>query len=422
MGEESADKENNHHRLTMMQAFMASALKKWGYAPQVYELLKEPLRTLTVRIPIKLDSGVTKTFTGFCVQHSDATGPGIGGVKFHPEVTEKDVQAQAIWTSLQAGVLDIPYGGASGAIVCNPKELSFREFEALSRGYIRALISFIGPKKEFIAPEAVPNTQIMAWMLDESSKVKTNESPGFVRGELLGLGGSFGREAAVGIGITIAAKSGAKRVKLPLEKAGAIIHGFGNVGTYVAKTLNAAGAKIVGISDGHGALYDPDGLDVEDLMDRRDSFGMVTNLFKKSISKNELLAEDCDIIVDSSRSPYVRTARDVEPIQADIYIEVGMEKISAEASARLHQRGTCVIPGLWTSAAGPALSYLKGIQNNQGYAWTEEEVKNKLEEKLKEALTSMVDIAHSHRVTMHEAAHMIGIQKLVNASRLRGWI
>ncbi|WP_193556998.1 Glu/Leu/Phe/Val family dehydrogenase [Salicibibacter halophilus] len=425
MGKESvvdSDKEKSHDRLTIMQELIASALEKWGYTSQVYELLKQPLRTLTVRIPIKMDSGETKTFTGFRVQHSDAIGPGIGGVRFHPEVTEKDVQAQAIWTSLQAGVIDIPYGGASGAIVCNPKELSFRELEALSRGYVRAIISFIGPTKDVIAPDAITNTQIMAWMLDEFSQLKTNHSPGFISGKPLILGGSLGREAAVGKGIVIAAKATAKRIKLPLEKARAIIHGFGNVGTYVAQTLNDAGVKIVGISDGHGALYDPDGLDVDYLMDRRDSFGMVTNIFKKSISKDELLAEDCEMIVDSSRDPNELTAHDAETVKAGIYIETGRGKISEEASARLHHHGTCVIPGLLTNAANTALSYLERVQNNQDYAWMEEEVNQALEGLLEEALTSIVDVSNKRNVNMHEAARMAGIQKLANASRLRGWV
>ncbi|QQK79837.1 Glu/Leu/Phe/Val dehydrogenase [Salicibibacter cibi] len=425
MGEESvvdSDEEKSHHRLTIMQELMVSSLKKWGYGSQVHALLKEPLRTLAVRIPIKLDSGKTKIFTGFRVQHNDAIGPGIGGVRFHPEVTEIDVQAQAMWTSLQAGVIDIPYSGASGAIVCNPMELSFRELEALSRGYVRAIISFIGPTKDVIAPDAGTNTQMMAWMLDECSQLKTDHSPGFMSGKSLILDGSPGREAAVGKGISITAKSAVKRRKLSLGKASAIIHGFGNVGTYVAKTLNDAGVTIVGISDGHGALYDPDGLDVDYLMDRRDSFGMVTNLFKKSISKNELLAKDCDIIVDSSRDQKKLTSQDVETIKAGIFIEAGKGKITGEASARLHQRGTCVIPDLLTSAANTATSYFGCVQSNQGYVWTEEEVNHKLEEILERALTLIVDASHSRSVNMHEAAHMIGIQKMAAASRLRGWV
>ncbi|QQK75988.1 Glu/Leu/Phe/Val dehydrogenase [Salicibibacter cibarius] len=420
MGGESeldSDKEKSH-RLTIIQALMASSLKKWGYGPQVHALLKEPLRTLAVRIPIKLDSGETKIFTGFRVQHNDAIGPGIGGVRLHPEVTEKDVQAQAIWTSLQAGVIDIPYGGASGAIVCNPMELSFRELEALSRGYIRAIVSFIDPTKDVIAPDGVTNTQIMAWILDECSRLKTDHSPGFISGNPLILDGSLGREAAVGKGISIIAKSAAKRKKLPLEKTCAIIQGFGNVGTYVANTLNDAGVTIVGISDGHGALYDPEGLDVGDLMDRRDSFGMVTNVFKKSISKHELLAKDCDLIVDSSGDQKKLTTQDVEAIKASIFIEAGKGKITGEASERLHQRGTCVIPVLLTGAANTAVSYLEGVQKN---IWTEE-VHNKLEEMLERALTFIVDASYNHDVNMHEAAQMIGIQKLAVASCLRGWV
>ncbi|SDI29546.1 Glu/Leu/Phe/Val family dehydrogenase [Natribacillus halophilus] len=415
-------KEKSRHTFALTQDIIASALQKWGYQTEVYELLKEPLRTLAVRIPIKMDNGETKVFSAFRVQHSDAVGPGIGGVRFHPEVTEKDVQAQAIWASLQAGIIDIPYGGASGAIVCNPMEMSFRELEALSRGYVRALVSFIGTSKDVIAPDAVTNTQVMAWMLDEYSQLKADDTPGFIIGKPVILGGSLGREAAVAKGVAITAKSAAKRLNLPLKGARAVIHGFGNVGTYVAKALEEAGVSIVGISDGHGALHDANGLDVDYLLDRRDSFGMVTNLFKKSISKKELLEVNCDMIIDSSRDTGIITSLSVDTITARLFIETGRHKISQEATARLHEQGTCVIPNLLTSAGNTAISYLEGVQNNQGYYWTEEEVNDKLQEILENALTSVYDLSRKRKVDMHEAAYMTGVQKLAEASRFRGWV
>ncbi|MBB6449009.1 glutamate dehydrogenase [Geomicrobium halophilum] len=415
-----ADSKGHRHEFTKAQEVIHYALEQWGYPFEVYELLREPLRTLTVRIPVKMDDGRTEVFTGYRVQHNDAVGPALGGVRFHPEVMEDDVKSAAIWASLQSGLVDIPYGGASGAIVCNPTKLSFRELEALSRGYIRAIIPSIGSTKDVITPDAVTNTQVMAWMLDEYSQFSALDPSGFMTGKPV-LGGSLGREVALAKGAAIIAKEAAKQENIQLKNGRVVIHGFGNVGTYVAKELVEQGVKIVGVSDGYGALHDEDGLDVDYLLDRRDSFGMVTNLFKNSISKEQLLGVDCDLIIDASRDR-VMTPKTVKSIKADLLVETGKRTISEEASAQLHEQGTTVIPHVLTSAGNKVLSYLEGVQNHQGYYWMEEEVNEKLQQIMENALSVVYEHSRKRKMDMQQAAYMIGIHKHAESCRLRGWI
>src|SRR5690625_2643996 len=242
--------ENNQkNMLTETQAIVKDALDRLGYPNEVYELLKDPIRMLTVRIPIKMDDGSTKVFTGYRAQHNDAIGPTKGGVRFHPEVSEIEVSALAIWMSIKSGIMDLPYGGGKGGIICDPRELSFRELEALSRGYVRAISQFVGPTKDIPAPDIFTNSQIMAWMMDEYSHIDELNSPGFITGKPIVLGGSHGRESATAKGVTICIEEAAKKRDFELEGAGVVVQGFGNAGSFLAKFLHEAGAKVVGISE-----------------------------------------------------------------------------------------------------------------------------------------------------------------------------
>src|SRR5699024_10125841 len=239
---------------------------------EVYELFKDSLRMIKVRIPVRMDDGAIKVFTGFRAQHNDAVGPTKGGVRFHPEVTETEVNALAIWMSLKAGIVDLPYGGSKGGIICDPREMSSRELEGLSRGYVRAISQFVGPTKDIPAPDVFTNSQIMASMMDEYSRIDEFNNPGFITGKAIVLGGSHGRESATAKGVTIVINEAARKRELDLEGSRIVVQGFGNAGSFLAKFLHEAGAKVVGISDAYGALHDPEGLDIDYLLDRRDSF------------------------------------------------------------------------------------------------------------------------------------------------------
>ena len=278
----------NLNLFTSTQKVIGEALNKLGYDEAMYELLKEPLRMLTVRIPVKMDDGTTKVFTGYRAQHNDAVGPTKGGVRFHPMVTEDEVKALSMWMTLKCGIVDLPYGGGKGGVICDPREMSMGELERLSRGYVRAVSQVVGPTKDIPAPDVFTNAQIMAWMMDEYSRIDEFNSPGFITGKPIVLGGSQGRDRATAEGVTIVIQEAAKKRGFELKGSRIVIQGFGNAGSFLAKFMHDLGAKVIGISDAHGALHDPNGLDVDYLLDRRDSFGTVTTLFENTIKNKEL--------------------------------------------------------------------------------------------------------------------------------------
>jgi glutamate dehydrogenase len=403
------------------QTVIKEALEKLGYQESMYELLKEPLRVLTVRIPIRMDNGEVKVFTGYRAQHNDAVGPTKGGIRFHPEVTEDEVKALSIWMSLKAGIVDLPYGGGKGGIICDPREMSFRELERLSRGYVRAISQLVGPTKDIPAPDVFTNSQIMAWMMDEYSRIREFDSPGFITGKPIALGGSHGRETATAKGVTICIREAAKRRGIDIKGARVVIQGFGNAGSYLAKFMHDAGAKVIGISDAYGALHDPDGLDIDYLLDRRDSFGTVTKLFTNTITNKELLELDCDILVPAAIENQI-TGENAHNIKAKIVVEAANGPTTLEATKILTERDILLVPDVLASAGGVTVSYFEWVQNNQGYYWTEEEVEEKLEKVMVRSFESVYSLHQSRRVNMRLAAYMVGVRKMAEASRFRGWV
>lgn len=415
------EKQESMNLLTSTQSVIKDALEKLGYPDSMYELLKEPLRVLTVRIPVRMDNGEVKVFTGYRAQHNDAVGPTKGGIRFHPEVTEDEVKALSIWMSLKAGIVDLPYGGGKGGIICDPREMSFRELERLSRGYVRAISQIVGPTKDIPAPDVFTNSQIMAWMMDEYSRIREFDSPGFITGKPIALGGSHGRETATAKGVTICIREALKRRGIQLEGARVVVQGFGNAGSYLSKFMHDAGAKVIGISDAYGALYDPNGLDIDYLLDRRDSFGTVTKLFTNTITNKELLELECDILVPAAIENQI-TAANAHNIKASIVVEAANGPTTLEATKILTERGILLVPDVLASAGGVTVSYFEWVQNNQGYYWSEEEVEEKLEKVMVRAFENVYTLAQTRRVDMRLAAYMVGVRKMAEASRFRGWV
>ncbi|CAN7232655.1 MULTISPECIES: Glu/Leu/Phe/Val dehydrogenase [Rossellomorea] len=411
----------NLNLFTSTQHVINDALSKLGYTEEMYELLKEPIRMLTVRIPVRMDDGSIKVFTGYRAQHNDAVGPTKGGVRFHPEVDEEEVKALSMWMSLKCGIVDLPYGGGKGGIICDPRTMSFTELEKLSRGYVRAISQIVGPTKDIPAPDVYTNSQIMAWMMDEYSRLRENDSPGFITGKPIVLGGSQGREKATAQGVTICIEQAAKKRGIDIKGARVVIQGFGNAGSFLAKFMNDAGAKVIAISDAHGALHDPAGLDIDYLLDRRDSFGTVTTLFENTISNKELLELECDILVPAAISNQI-TEENVYDIKASIVVEAANGPTTFEATRILSERGILLVPDVLASAGGVTVSYFEWVQNNQGYYWTEEEVNEKLYAKLVEAFNNVYETSQNRRVNMRLAAYMVGARKMAEASRFRGWV
>lgn len=418
---QAEQQEESLNLLTSTQVVIKEALEKLGYTEEMFELLKEPLRLLTVKIPVRMDDDTVSVFTGYRAQHNDAVGPTKGGVRFHPEVNEDEVKALSMWMSLKCGIADLPYGGGKGGIICDPRKMSMGELERLSRGYVRAISQIVGPTKDIPAPDVFTNSQIMAWMMDEYSRLREYDSPGFITGKPLVLGGSQGREKATAQGVVICIEEAAKRRGITIEGARVIVQGFGNAGSFLAKFMHDAGAKVVGISDAHGALYDTNGLDIDYLLDRRDSFGSVTNLFNTTISNQELLEKECDILVPAAISNQI-TAANAHKIKASIVVEAANGPTTLEATRILSDRGVLLVPDVLASAGGVTVSYFEWVQNNQGYYWSEDEVLEKLQKVLVHSFENVYEIAEQRKVNMRLAAYIVGVRKMSEASRFRGWV
>ncbi|MGW9103732.1 Glu/Leu/Phe/Val family dehydrogenase [Priestia megaterium] len=418
------EKESSKEQMNVLertQEVIRLALERMHYKQEAYDLVKEPLRLLTVRIPVRMDDGSVKVFTGYRAQHNDAVGPTKGGIRFHQDVTEEEVKALSMWMSIKCGIADLPYGGGKGGIQCDPRTMSFGELERLSRGYVRAISQIVGPTKDIPAPDVFTNSQIMAWMMDEYSRIREFDSPGFITGKPLVLGGSVGRESSTAKGVTIVTREAAKVAGINIEGSKVIIQGFGNAGSFLAKFLYDEGAKIVGISDAYGALYDPEGLDINYLLDNRDSFGTVTKLFSNTITNKELLIKSCDILVPAALENQI-TVENAPRIQAKILIEAANGPTTLKATEILAQKGILIVPDVLANAGGVIVSYFEWVQNNQGFYWTEEEVSNRLERILKTSFLNVYDTSRKNDIDMRLAAYIVGLKKMIEASQFRGWI
>ena len=396
--------------------------KKLNLNENITEALKEPMRILQVKIPTKMDDGKVKNFTGFRVQYNNARGPTKGGIRYHPEENLDTVKALAAWMTWKCAIADIPFGGAKGGIICNPKEMSQNELEKLSRGYIRAVAKFIGPDNDIPAPDVYTNPQTMAWMLDEYEKIVGKSSPAVITGKPLEIGGSKGRTKATGFGVAINIREAAKTIGLKLSGAKVVIQGFGNVGMYAAKFLEEMGAKIIVISDSKGGIYNPEGISVEKAIKHKQETGSLKGIEgAKEISNEKLLELECDILVPAALENQI-TKENAEKIKAKIIAEAANGPTTPEADEILHKNRKFLIPDILCNAGGVIVSYFEWIQNRTGNYWSEEEVDKKLDEKLTIAFSQMVEMAEKEKVDNRTAAYMIAMKRVVDAMKLKGII
>ncbi|WP_286229461.1 Glu/Leu/Phe/Val family dehydrogenase [Neobacillus mesonae] len=407
--------------LVEFQETLREAVEIINYPKQVFEFLKKPMRFLEVSIPVRMDNGQTEVFQGFRAQHNDAAGPTKGGIRFHPDVTADEVKALAGWMSLKCGITDLPYGGAKGGIICDPRKMSQDELERLSRGYVRAVSQIVGPTKDIPAPDMYTNSQIMAWMLDEYDHIREFDSPGFITGKPIALGGSKGRETATSKGVLYTLQRVCDLRKMSLKDTRIIIQGFGNVGSYLAKYLYDLGAKVIGIGDVLGGLYDENGLDIPYLLENRDSFGIVSNRFDNSITNQELLERECDVLIPAAISGVIHKYN-AERINCQIIIEAANGPTTKDALKILDKRDILVVPDILANSGGVVVSYFEWCQNNQGFYWTEQEVDARLKEKMNASFENVYNTAKKYNINMKIAAYIEGIGKLAEASRLRGWL
>lgn len=414
-----SEKSLNPFEIAKEQVKMAC--DKLGLDPAVYEILSRPKKIVEVSIPVKMDDGSIRVFTGFRSQHNNAIGPTKGGIRFHPDVTIDEVKALSTWMTFKCSVVGIPYGGGKGGIIVNPKELSQGELERLSRGFINAIYEEIGPNKDVPAPDVNTNGQIMAWMVDEYNKISRVDSPGVITGKPLNIGGSKGRVVATGLGVAITVREAAKRIGLDLNDAKVAIQGFGNVGSYAALTLEGYGAKVVAISNSRTCIYNENGLNIKELMKyNNDNNNIAGFQGSKEIDKNDILTLDVDILIPAALENVI-TSENADRIKAKIISEGANGPTTPEADEILYRKEIMAIPDILANAGGVTVSYFEWVQNLYGFYWTEEEVLNREEQLMVDAFNNVYEISKEHNVNMRTAAYMASVKRVAEAMKIKGW-
>jgi len=391
--------------------------------PGVREFLKMPMRELSVSIPVEMDDGKMKIFKGFRVQYNDARGPCKGGVRFHPAEDINTIRALASWMTWKCALVDIPFGGAKGGIICNPRELSRNELEKLSRGYIDRIYDIIGPEKDIPAPDVYTNSQVMAWMMDEYSKLRGYNCPGVITGKPLSLGGSQGRHDATARGGVFAVREAAKHLNIDLSSATVAIQGYGNAGSWMAILMrDLFGSKIIAISDSKGGIYCEKGLDPREVLKYKNQTGSVRGFpLAESVSNEELWELKVDIICPAALENCI-TKENVHKINARVIAELANGPTAPEADEILFNKNIFVIPDFLCNAGGVIVSYFEWVQNLYGYPWGEETVYKRLDKKISWAFQEVLALSIKNKVDMRIAAYMIALTRVVKAMKLRGWI
>ncbi len=391
-------------------------------APEVVEILSKPKRTIIVSLPLKMDNGKTRMFTAYRVQFNDARGPMKGGFRYHPDVNLDEVKALAALMTLKTAVVNIPYGGAKGGVKCNPKEMSRRELEVLTREYAKALAPFIGPDIDIPAPDVNTDAQVMAWFLDEYNKVVGKVVPGVVTGKPLSIGGSRGRGEATGRGVFFTGLEAASKLNVSLKDARVSIQGFGNVAFNAAKFFYELGSKIVAVSDSKGGIYNPDGLNIYKVMEVKRKEGSVTKYSEAEIiSREDPLTVDCDILIPAALEGQI-TEKNAGNVKAKIIIEGANGPTTPEADKILSEKGIFIVPDILANAGGVVVSYFEWVQNRMGYYWSEKEVNDKLKTIMTNAFNDVYEVSKKYNVDMRTGAYITSINRIVDAMKSLGWI
>ena len=391
--------------------------------PATHELLRWPMREFHIRIPVRMDDGTVKVFEGFRVQYNDARGPTKGGIRFHPKETFDTVRALAAWMTWKTAVMDIPLGGAKGGVICNPKEMSESELERLSRGYIRALAHYIGPNVDVPAPDVYTNPQIMAWMMDEYSKIVGYNAPGVITGKPLPLGGSAGRGDATARGGMYCIREAARVLGLELKGATTAIQGYGNAGSFAHKLgVELLGLKVVAVSDSKGGIYNPNGLDYEKVFAHKRETGSVINFpGAENITNEELLELDVDVLIPAALENQIGDWN-ADNVKAKIVAELANGPTTPEADKILFKKGVYVIPDFLCNAGGVTVSYFEQVQNFYLYAWDEKTVYERLDKKMTAAFHAVHEAAQKYGIHNRLGAYVVAVSRVAEAMKLRGWV
>ncbi|WP_393970830.1 Glu/Leu/Phe/Val dehydrogenase [Oxyplasma meridianum] len=388
---------------------------------QALELLSSPKQILQVSIPVKMDNGETKVFTGFRVHYNTARGPGKGGIRFHPDETLSTVKALSAWMTWKTAITNLPLGGAKGGVICDPKKLSTGELERLSRGYIRAIAEFIGPEIDVPAPDVYTTPQIMAWMMDEYETIVRHSAPGIITGKPLETWGSLGRGDATARGGLFVLREAAKMRNIDLSKATIAIQGFGNAGQFAHKLVKELfGSKVVAISDTKTGIYSESGIDFEKLLEHKKKTGSVKDFpGTKNISNQELLELKVDVLIPAAIENQLTTAN-ADKVKAKVILELANGPTTPDADEIFYKKNVLLLPDFLSNAGGVTVSYFEWVQNQTGDYWTEKEVYEKLDKKMTQATHDVLDASEKYKVDPRTAAYIVSIKRVADAMKLRG--
>jgi glutamate dehydrogenase (NAD(P)+) len=396
------------------------AAERLGLDEGIRKVLGNPTRELTVNIPVQLDDGRIELFTGYRVQHSIARGPGKGGIRFAPDVSLDEVRALASWMTWKCAVVNIPFGGAKGGVICNPAMLSDGELERIARRYTAEIFDIIGPDRDVPAPDVNTNAQVMAWIMDTYSMHVRHATTAVVTGKPMELGGSQGRTEATGRGCMIVTLEALKKFGIRPEDTRVVIQGFGNVGGMAARLMAARGFRIVGLIEYYGAVYDANGLDIPALAKHRKETGFITNFAGgENIDKDQAFTLECDVLLPAATENVI-TSANADKLRCKILCEGANGPTTPLADEILEKKNIFVIPDILANAGGVTVSYFEWVQDRQGFFWSEDYVNSQLEEVMVRSFHAVTEYGEKHKVDNRTAAYMLALDRVASAVKLRG--
>lgn len=412
------------------QARLTEVFSHVELTDDVREKLQHPKLSVSVSIPIRMDDGSLKVFTGYRVHFDDTRGPTKGGIRYHPDVSLDEVTSLSFWMTMKCAIMDLPFGGAKGGIIVNPKNLSHLELERLSRGYIREIADFIGPKRDIPAPDVYTNATIMGWMADEFSKIKREQLPGVITGKPVHLNGSKGRLAATGRGALYVLQQWAKRNNIDPYKTTLAVQGFGNAGYHFARLAHGAGFTIVAIADSRGAIYGKEGLDPEKVMAYKQEHQDIRTMMYcdgsvcdmelcQKITVDELLELDVDILVLAALGNQVNKDN-AGTIRARQILEIANGPVTSAADVILEEKGITVLPDVLVNGGGVTVSYFEWVQNRAGLYWEEQEVNDRLKKKVIRQANAIFDLVDEKKISLRTAAYLLGVKRIAGAIAEKG--
>ena len=415
--------ENELNVFESAEARFETAARKLQLEDGLYRYLKYPNKEITVYVPVALDNGHLEVFIGYRVLHSAVRGPGKGGIRFAPNVTLDEVRALAAWMTWKCAVVNIPFGGAKGGVICDPSKLSKTELERVTRRYTAELTEWLGPERDIPAPDIGTNDQIMAWVMDTYSMHVRQATTAVVTGKPLDLGGSQGRREATGRGLTICTNRAVEKLKMKRSECSVIVQGFGNVGSQASRLLHEAGYKIVGVADIHGGLYNEKGFDIPKLSDWVYNQGKPLPEFPAGGEKTtaqEILFRPCEILVPAATENQI-TSENAHRLACRILCEGANGPTTSHADAVVEQKGIFVIPDILANAGGVTVSYFEWVQDRQGFFWRENEVNERLQDVMEQSFDHVINYAETHQVNNRIAAYILAIDRVARALKLRGF-